>query len=308
MGKYLDTKPVHCILLVCQASCPRVDNNTKGLLNILATKIAPKDYAKLGVVVNVYNHNDQARQSRSYNSQPRGQGEAEIQEGIKEQFAQSLRGKDWLLTGQLICGQIMTCLLQILLANDDLFGADFAVKGKLAMSEKHIVSFVSHTFFVDSHYTPFASPEDNHEAFVGLSNWARTCGEIDRADMTDDMAAVNEVSFDSVETLSALVSSASDTVVSQFASESSIPSMHASGVAESHQREGCSTAESEGERSQSFEGNFGLRELQQLLSAAASACKSVEQNQKIQDCFLSAFADHSCNRNPSYGLISLFLY
>ena len=91
--KYLDNNSVHCILLVCQAACPRVNNDTKGLLNILATKISPKDYAKLGVVVNVYSHHDLARQTRSYNSKPRGMKEADIQAGMRESFAQSLRGK-----------------------------------------------------------------------------------------------------------------------------------------------------------------------------------------------------------------------
>ena len=206
VGKYLDTDPVSCILLVCQASCPRVDKNTKGLLNILATKIAPKDYAKLGVVVNVYNHNDLARQQRSYFSHPRGQGEAEIQQGMKEQFASSLRGKGWGTDGQLIPLQ-NTC-------HADLYDAEFAKQGKVCFSEKSIAMIVSHTFFVDSHYTPFTCPEDNHEDFVCLSLWARTCGEVDRETMTDDMAAVNKVSFEPIESLLLLATCTSNRAVS----------------------------------------------------------------------------------------------
>ena len=75
------------------------------------------------------------------------------------------------------------------------FPADFADEGKLSFTEKHIETLVSHTFFVDSHYTPFTSPEDNHDAFVRLSLWARTCGEIDRESMLDGMTAVNKVSL-----------------------------------------------------------------------------------------------------------------
>lgn len=58
---------------------------------------------------------------------------------------------------------------------------------------------MSHTFFVDSHYTPFTNPQDSHEVFVGLSLWACTSGEIDRAALTDDMAPVNKVSHASAE-------------------------------------------------------------------------------------------------------------
>ena len=97
VGKYLDNNPVNCILLVCQAACPRVNSDTKGLLHILATKISPKDYAKLGVIVNVYSHHDLARQQRSYNSKPRGRSEAEIQAGMREGFASSMRCKAFLL-------------------------------------------------------------------------------------------------------------------------------------------------------------------------------------------------------------------
>ena len=190
VGAYLDNNPVHCILLVCQAACPRVDNNTKGLLNILATKIAPKDYAKLGVIVNVYSHHDLARQQRSYNSKPRGQSEAEIQAGMKAEFADSLMG-----TSEQCQACLSKCSNYYFNPKPSFCHAGFAKDGKLALTEKHIATLVSHTFFVDSHYTPFTNPEDNHEAFVGLSLWARTCGEIDREGMTDDMAPVNMVSL-----------------------------------------------------------------------------------------------------------------
>lgn len=61
------------------------------------------------------------------------------------------------------------------------------------MQEEDIATLVSHTFFVDSHYTPFTDPEANHKAFVQLANWACTCGELDRSIMSVDMAAVNQV-------------------------------------------------------------------------------------------------------------------
>lgn len=76
-------------------------------------------------------------------------------------------------------------------------GAEFAAKGQLDLEEKHILTLVSHTFFVDSHYTQQFNPEDNHAAFVELSRWARTCGEIDRNGLGDGMVAVNKVSHES---------------------------------------------------------------------------------------------------------------
>ena len=76
-------------------------------------------------------------------------------------------------------------------------GAGFAAKGQLDLEEHHIATLVSHTFFVDSHYTERFNPEDNHAAFAELSKWARTCGEIDRNGLSESMAAVNKVSHES---------------------------------------------------------------------------------------------------------------
>lgn len=73
-------------------------------------------------------------------------------------------------------------------------GAGFAAKGQLDLEERHIVTLVSHTFFVDSHYSQRFNPDGNHAAFVELSRWARTCGEIDRNGLADGMVAKNKVS------------------------------------------------------------------------------------------------------------------
>ena len=90
IGQYLDDKPVNCVFLVLRATQHRISPTEKQLLNILATKITPSDYDKLGVIVNEYNHDVYSVDKRRYHF---GMTEGQIQTAYRADVAASLKGK-----------------------------------------------------------------------------------------------------------------------------------------------------------------------------------------------------------------------
>lgn len=169
VGKYIDEHPVHCILLVVQASNPRVNNDTKGLLNILATKIASKDYAKLGIIINAYNHHEVFSQSRSINHE--GKNEGQIRAYMKEQFADSLRGEK-------SCWYSVLPLSSITYADHQLAVCMHRLQSKSPLQQACI--FTIEMFFVTSHWhenSILLASAIGLTATLHLSTWCRLCSK-----------------------------------------------------------------------------------------------------------------------------------